>query len=165
MKAYLIIVIPLFTSCRGFAPQSALLPGRVSNLALPASTNNDETTSATLSTATLESRRQIMQKALSSIPILALITGTNPSPSFARVSGATDQSNQYAPEFVQKYEDFIRTEEGWQYKDAKVGTGDVSLETGDRAVFAWSGYTIGYFGRPFEAKGGPVGGTIRHCNL
>ena len=24
---------------------------------------------------------------------------------------------------------------------------------GDRVVFDWSGYTIGYFGRPFEAKG------------
>eukprot|EP00978_Attheya_sp_CCMP212_P006610 scaffold15319_cov56-Attheya_sp.AAC.5 len=38
-------------------------------------------------------------------------------------------------------------------KDVKVGSGDVVLETGDRAVFDWSGYTSGYFGRPFEAKG------------
>jgi hypothetical protein len=27
------------------------------------------------------------------------------------------------------------------------------LKDGDRVVFDWSGYTIGYFGRPFEAKG------------
>jgi FKBP-type peptidyl-prolyl cis-trans isomerase len=27
-------------------------------------------------------------------------------------------------------------------------------------VFDWSGYTIGYFGRPFQAKGGPQGGAF-----
>jgi len=27
-------------------------------------------------------------------------------------------------------------------------------------VYDWSGYTIGYFGRPFEAKGGPQGGAF-----
>jgi len=60
---------------------------------------------------------------------------------------------------VQAYEDFILTEEGWSYKDVKVGAsqagrGDGELiKDGDRVVFDWSGYTIGYFGRPFEAKG------------
>ena len=29
-----------------------------------------------------------------------------------------------------------------------------------RVVFDWSGYTIGYFGRPFQAKGGPQGGAF-----
>jgi FKBP-type peptidyl-prolyl cis-trans isomerase 2 len=31
---------------------------------------------------------------------------------------------------------------------------------GDRVVFDWSRYTIGYFGRPFQAKGGPTGGAF-----
>ena len=32
---------------------------------------------------------------------------------------------------------------------------------GDRAVYEWEGYTIGYFGRPFEAKGGVKGGAFQ----
>jgi FKBP-type peptidyl-prolyl cis-trans isomerase len=74
-------------------------------------------------------------------------------------TGAYDTSNR-APDFVQKYEDFQLTDEGWSYKDVKPGTGDVKIEDGDRVVFDWSGYTIGYFGRPFEAKGGPQGGAF-----
>jgi FKBP-type peptidyl-prolyl cis-trans isomerase len=67
----------------------------------------------------------------------------------------------YAPKFVQTYEDFTPTSEGWSYKDVKKGTksGDAAND-GDRVVFDWSGYTIGYFGRPFEAKGGPQGGAF-----
>jgi hypothetical protein len=61
----------------------------------------------------------------------------------------------YAPKFVQQYEDFTATSEGWSYKDVKDGNNDGGgdLKDGDRVVFDWSGYTIGYFGRPFEAKG------------
>jgi FKBP-type peptidyl-prolyl cis-trans isomerase len=36
----------------------------------------------------------------------------------------------------------------------------VVAQLGDRVVFDWSGYTIGYFGRPFQAKGGPQGGAF-----
>mmetsp|Transcript_1912 Transcript_1912/g.4062 ORF Transcript_1912/g.4062 Transcript_1912/m.4062 type:complete len:249 (-) Transcript_1912:319-1065(-) len=60
---------------------------------------------------------------------------------------------------LQQYEDFTKAPEGWSYRDVNVGAGD-SPSTGDRAVFEWSGYTIGYFGRPFEAKGGPQGGAF-----
>eukprot|EP01083_Nonionella_stella_P159354 519755_1 len=94
------------------------------------------------------SRRQIIQRSVSALQFLSI--ATIPSVSLA-VSGATDPSNKYAPEFVQTYDDFTKTDEGWQYKDVKIGAGESSLEVGDRAVFDWSGYTIGYFGRPFEA--------------
>ncbi len=43
--------------------------------------------------------------------------------------------------------------EGWSYKDVKLGSNEEEWKDGDRVVFDWSGYTIGYFGRPFEAKG------------
>ena len=49
------------------------------------------------------------------------------------------------------YSDFERTPSGVLFKDAKKGSGK-SPETGDRVVLDWSGYTIGYFGRPFETK-------------
>jgi FKBP-type peptidyl-prolyl cis-trans isomerase len=69
------------------------------------------------------------------------------------------EESMFAPKFVQEYSDFVRTDEGWSYRDVSVGSG-ASPGMGDRVVFDWSGYTIGYFGRPFEAKGGPQGGAF-----
>eukprot|EP00533_Pseudo-nitzschia_delicatissima_P004503 CAMPEP_0116103146 /NCGR_PEP_ID=MMETSP0327-20121206/13728_1 /TAXON_ID=44447 /ORGANISM="Pseudo-nitzschia delicatissima, Strain B596" /LENGTH=235 /DNA_ID=CAMNT_0003595235 /DNA_START=82 /DNA_END=786 /DNA_ORIENTATION=+ len=60
---------------------------------------------------------------------------------------------------LQQYEDFTKAPEGWSYRDVNVGSGE-SPSKGDRAVYEWSGYTIGYFGRPFEARGGPQGGAF-----
>jgi FKBP-type peptidyl-prolyl cis-trans isomerase len=48
---------------------------------------------------------------------------------------------------------------GVSYREVKVGKGD-KASLGDRVVYDWSGYTIGYFGRPFQAKGGPQGGAF-----
>jgi FKBP-type peptidyl-prolyl cis-trans isomerase len=66
--------------------------------------------------------------------------------------------------FIQEYDDFIKTDAGWSYRDVTPGTsstvGGEKAVTGDRVVFDWSGYTIGYFGRPFQAKGGPQGGAF-----
>ncbi len=65
------------------------------------------------------------------------------------------EESMYSLKFVQTYDDFATTPEGWLYKDVKVGNrGDPgTLEDGNQVVFDWSSYTIGYFGRPFEAKG------------
>ena len=73
---------------------------------------------------------------------------------------APQQSNIAAPKFVQEYSDFTETPSGWRYRDVSVGSGTNTAQKGDRVVFDWSGYTIGYFGRPFQAKGGPVGGAF-----
>lgn len=58
-------------------------------------------------------------------------------------------------QMLQTYEDFTPTSEGWSFKEVKIGKdiGGGEIKDGDRVVFDWSGYTIGYFGRPFEAKG------------
>jgi hypothetical protein len=55
--------------------------------------------------------------------------------------------------FLQEYEDFTKAKEGWSYRDVNPGKGDMNVQAGDRVVYDWSGYTIGYFGRPFQAKG------------
>jgi len=69
-------------------------------------------------------------------------------------------AEQMNPEMnLQQYEDFTKAPEGWSYRDVKPGAGE-SPAQGDRVVYEWSGYTIGYFGRPFEAKGGPQGGAF-----
>ena len=46
---------------------------------------------------------------------------------------------------------------GLQVRDARVGAGDAVVRAGDRVVYEWEGYTIGYFGRPFEKKNGAAG--------
>ncbi|CAM9527039.1 unnamed protein product, partial [Hapterophycus canaliculatus] len=48
-----------------------------------------------------------------------------------------------------RYADFKDLENGIQYKDAKIGAGRAASE-GDRVVFDWEGYTIGYNGNLFE---------------
>lgn len=75
-------------------------------------------------------------------------------------SGARAESSMFAPEFVQQYQDFTVAPEGWSYRDVTEGMGTEKASAGDRVVFDWSGYTIGYFGRPFQAKGGPQGGAF-----
>jgi len=93
------------------------------------------------------SRRSAVATAISTLPALAILSNAN----------AVDEAK-----FVQQYDDFTASPEGWSYKEVKVGKeiGGGDLKDGDRVVFDWSGYTIGYFGRPFEAKGGPQGGAF-----
>jgi len=91
-------------------------------------------------------------------PLLLLSAATAPGSASADEKG---DDSMFAPKFVQEYEDFTRSKEGWSYRDVNPGRGggpEASL--GDRVVFDWSGYTIGYFGRPFQAKGGPQGGAF-----
>jgi FKBP-type peptidyl-prolyl cis-trans isomerase len=73
---------------------------------------------------------------------------------------AVDEGSIYAPKFVQQYPDFIASPEGWSVREVAPGKGGAVAALGDRVVFDWSGYTIGYFGRPFQAKGGPQGGAF-----
>ena len=49
------------------------------------------------------------------------------------------------------YSDFTSTNSGLAYKDATLGKGS-KPKNGDRVVVEWTGYTIGYFGRPFQTK-------------
>lgn len=73
---------------------------------------------------------------------------------------ANAEADASAPKFVQEYADFEEAPSGWRYREVKPGSGSVKAAKGDRVVYDWSGYTVGYFGRPFEAKGGPAGGAF-----
>jgi hypothetical protein len=57
------------------------------------------------------------------------------------------------------YPDFTSLPSGLQYKAAKPGSG-VEAEEGDRLVLSWSGYTIGYYARPFELSNSVKGGAF-----
>lgn len=43
-----------------------------------------------------------------------------------------------APSYLQEYDDFTKSDEGWSFRDVKVGEGE-SPSWGDRVVFDWSG--------------------------
>ena len=76
-------------------------------------------------------------------------------PQAAYAADPYDAASLGEKQMLQAYEDFTPTKEGWSYKEIKIGKdiGGGEIKDGDRVVFDWSGYTIGYFGRPFEAKG------------
>lgn len=57
-----------------------------------------------------------------------------------------------------RYTDFTMTPSGLQYKDLREGSGETP-QPGDTLVVDWDGYTIGYYGRPFEARNKVRGAT------
>ncbi|RLM74806.1 peptidyl-prolyl cis-trans isomerase FKBP19, chloroplastic [Panicum miliaceum] len=58
-----------------------------------------------------------------------------------------------------RYPDYTETESGLQYKDLRVGDGP-SPKKGEIVVVDWDGYTIGYYGRIFEARNKTKGGSF-----
>jgi FKBP-type peptidyl-prolyl cis-trans isomerase len=58
-----------------------------------------------------------------------------------------------------KYPDYVETASGLQYKDFREGSGP-GAKVGDLLVLDWDGYTIGYYGRPFEARNKPKGSSF-----
>ncbi|MQL96411.1 hypothetical protein Taro_029089, partial [Colocasia esculenta] len=58
-----------------------------------------------------------------------------------------------------KYPDYKETPSGLQYKDLRVGEGS-SPKSGETVVVDWDGYTIGYYGRIFEARNKTKGGSF-----
>ncbi|KAE9454743.1 hypothetical protein C3L33_13293, partial [Rhododendron williamsianum] len=58
-----------------------------------------------------------------------------------------------------RYPDYTETESGLQYKDLRVGSGPTP-KVGETVVVDWDGYTIGYYGRIFEARNKTKGGSF-----
>ena len=103
----------------------------------------------------ITSRRSAIDTTISTLTTAAVVSlGIIPSTAAQAVT-SNPSATTSEKDFLQSYEDFTSTSEGWQYKDIKIGKdiGGGDIKDGDRVVFDWSGYTIGYFGRPFEAKG------------
>ncbi|KAK7394188.1 hypothetical protein VNO78_14709 [Psophocarpus tetragonolobus] len=93
--------------------------------------------------------------------------------SIATVAGTLDQLT-FAAEFADmpalrgkdygktkmRYPDYTQTASGLQYKDLRPGNGP-KPKTGDTVVVDWDGYTIGYYGRIFEARNKTKGGSFQ----
>ncbi|XP_020106368.1 peptidyl-prolyl cis-trans isomerase FKBP19, chloroplastic [Ananas comosus] len=58
-----------------------------------------------------------------------------------------------------RYPDYTETNSGLQYKDLRVGNGPFP-KIGETVVVDWDGYTIGYYGRIFEARNKTKGGSF-----
>lgn len=58
-----------------------------------------------------------------------------------------------------RFADFTETPSGLQYYDFREGTGR-QPRRGDTCVVDWTGVTIGYYGRPFEAKNKTKGSSF-----
>ncbi|XP_042980265.1 peptidyl-prolyl cis-trans isomerase FKBP19, chloroplastic isoform X4 [Carya illinoinensis] len=58
-----------------------------------------------------------------------------------------------------RYPDYRETESGLQYKDLRVGNGPTP-KMGETVVVDWDGFTIGYYGRIFEARNKTKGGSF-----
>ncbi|OVA17358.1 Peptidyl-prolyl cis-trans isomerase [Macleaya cordata] len=58
-----------------------------------------------------------------------------------------------------RYPDYTETESGLQYKDLRLGNGP-NPKMGETVVVDWDGYTIGYYGRIFEARNKTKGGSF-----
>ncbi|XP_057950089.1 peptidyl-prolyl cis-trans isomerase FKBP19, chloroplastic isoform X2 [Malania oleifera] len=58
-----------------------------------------------------------------------------------------------------RYPDYVETGSGLQYKDLRVGNGAIP-KMGETVVVNWDGYTIGYYGRIFEARNKTKGGSF-----
>ncbi|TKY64835.1 Peptidyl-prolyl cis-trans isomerase FKBP19 [Spatholobus suberectus] len=58
-----------------------------------------------------------------------------------------------------RYPDYIETVSGLQYKDLRPGNGP-KPKMGETVVVDWDGYTIGYYGRIFEARNKTKGGSF-----
>ena len=57
------------------------------------------------------------------------------------------------------YPDFVQKPSGLQYKVVTEGTGRAPKK-GDRVAIDWEGYTIGYYGRPFQTRNKVKGGAF-----
>eukprot|EP00262_Sarcandra_glabra_P006934 TRINITY_DN19496_c0_g1_i1.p1 TRINITY_DN19496_c0_g1~~TRINITY_DN19496_c0_g1_i1.p1 ORF type:complete len:255 (+),score=35.32 TRINITY_DN19496_c0_g1_i1:12-776(+) len=58
-----------------------------------------------------------------------------------------------------RFPDYTETQSGLQYKDLRIGSGPTP-KTGETVVVDWAGYTIGYYGRIFEARNKTKGGSF-----
>ncbi|KAK9824169.1 hypothetical protein WJX72_008232 [[Myrmecia] bisecta] len=91
----------------------------------------------------------------------AVCTGRT-EPSSAAVKGFEPMAGLKGKDYGKtrmSYSDYVRTESGLQYQDLKPGNGDVP-KPGSNVVVDWDGYTIGYYGRPFEARNKAKGGSF-----
>lgn len=101
---------------------------------------------------TLTFERRALATLIATTP--AVLLPSLPLPALAESKTYTQQPALAGKDYgkaAMSYSDFTQGSNGLLFKDGKPGNGQIP-STGDRVVIEWTGYTIGYFGRPFETK-------------
>jgi hypothetical protein len=136
MKSFQVIVLGLLvlSEVEGFvldhSNRNARLP--ISSLAAsrPSSDNSPNE----------NARRQALDRLVTFTGVAAASLLLAPSSASAADSATTStvekEGKMYSPKFVQSYDDFKESPEGWSYREVTAGKGD-SAAKGDRVVFDW----------------------------
>ncbi|KAK9076236.1 hypothetical protein SSX86_004569 [Deinandra increscens subsp. villosa] len=104
-------------------------------------------------------RRKLL---VSSVGLFAVSLGNNLGDGAAMASNFADMPALKGKDYGKskmKYPDYAETSSGLQYKDLRAGNGTMPKK-GDIVVVDWDGYTIGYYGRIFEARNKTKGGSF-----
>ncbi|KVH95725.1 Peptidyl-prolyl cis-trans isomerase, FKBP-type [Cynara cardunculus var. scolymus] len=99
---------------------------------------------------------------VSSLGLLAVTLGNSVGGGVAAASNFADMPALKGKDYGKskmKYPDYAETSSGLQYKDLRRGSGQTA-KMGDTVVVDWDGYTIGYYGRIFEARNKTKGGSF-----
>lgn len=106
-------------------------------------------------TVDLPARRHLMLTLLGSIAVTAL-PACAAEPKYEQMEAL--KGKDYG-KVRTKYPDYVSTDSGLQYKDLRDGSGDTAKD-GSHVTIDWDGYTLGYYGRPFEARNKSKGGAF-----
>ncbi|KAK9751218.1 hypothetical protein RND81_02G250800 [Saponaria officinalis] len=108
-------------------------------------------------------RRQVIFSFLGVITGASINAGAVPFiPDIASASDFADMPALRGKDYGKtkmRYPDYTETDSGLQYKDLRMGTGP-NPKIGETVVVDWDGYTIGYYGRIFEARNKTKGGSF-----
>lgn len=107
-----------------------------------------------LRVSNIPARRQTLLALLGSMAVTALPAAAEPK--FEQMEAL--KGKDYG-KVRTKYPDYVLTDSGLQYKDLRDGSGDTAAH-GSHVTIDWDGYTLGYYGRPFEARNKSKGGAF-----
>lgn len=106
------------------------------------------------------------RKLLSAVTAAVTTAVLPATPALAAVEGFTPMTALEGKDYGKSrmsYSNFVATDSGLQYNDIRVGDGKAAGK-GSNVVVDWTGVTIGYYGRPFEAKNKTKGSAFTDDN-
>ncbi|CAJ1842681.1 unnamed protein product [Sphenostylis stenocarpa] len=147
------ISIPSLTNDCGFSQDTK----KISNSSSSAGRSNSRIESCS-SSPSFQRRKMLLSS-------VAIVAGTFCSTSVHEIALAAEFADMPAlrgkdyGKTKMRYPDYTETESGLQYKDLRPGNGPTP-KMGETVVVDWDGYTIGYYGRIFEARNKTKGGSF-----
>lgn len=109
--------------------------------------------------------RRVFERRRILVSVIGILAGAMRNVSEDRVAVASDFTDMPAirgkdyGKSKMRYPDYTETKSGLQYKDLRAGSGPIP-KMGETVVVDWDGYTIGYYGRIFEARNKTKGGSF-----